>query len=669
MRDDAGLLFDYASRRDEAAFAELVRRHLDLVYFAALRRCRGDRHQAEEVAQKVFTLLARDAAKLQRHAVLPGWLYVTTRNVAAKLRRDELGRRNREKEAWRVTAPEGDTPPVDWEQLRLVLDDVMDTLDVRDRNALLLRYFQGRSFAEIGGALQLKEDAARMRVSRALEKLRTLLVQRGIASTSAALGLALSAQVAAAKPAGLAASVTTAALAGAGAATTAGIGTTLFSFMSTGKFSTMTAVALATLLASLGGNAYLLARPKSVPPSRPSAAPRSPVIAAAAPAPLDPNELVRTGDLGALRDRLRADGATEPVIRGIMEGILRRRYREKLSLDRADRIARGWWKDAQRTWGTAESTQRLIDDPTLLRTMVTTPLEQLLGPDPLDVAEADAKYAFLPADLRQRLGAIDRALPGGWSPSGDPAQDRILRAEYESTRKNLEGDRTTLLAGLTSDQRQAYEMRFSRTGTSLAQQLELVQVTEQEFTAIYPFAEQYGKEYDGLFRLENGIEKAGELDRRFAQQIIAAVGYDRALDLIWSGATEYSAYARIAHDAGLPAGTAGRAVQLAADTSARAAAIHADLTLGLNEKAAALVTLQQQARGQLDALVPPAVQVRLAPAAVEWLESLGRARYKTIATVLPGRGNLVVMTGTIALSSTPPTQPALPLVPPRPTGL
>lgn len=665
---DAELLHDYASRRDEAAFAELVRRHLDVVYSAAQRRCRGDCHRAEEVTQRVFTLLARNAAQLHRHAVLAGWLYVTTRNVAANLLRDEQSRRAWEAEAWAMSDHGKKTETVNWDRLRPVLDGVMDELEDRDRDAILLRYFQDRPFAEIGAALGLKEDAARMRVSRALDKLRSLLIQRGVASTSAALGLALAAQGAMAKPAGLAASVTTAALAGAGASTAAGFGATALSFMSTAKFSTTAALALVALLASLGGNAYLLTRREAGPPSSPRAATSHSNRPEIALPPLDPNALVKVGDLVPLRDRLRAEGASDSAVRSVVEGILRRRYREKLSQDRAARAARGWWKDAQRTWGTAESFRRLRDDPTLLRSMVTDPLERLLGPDPTDIAEADAKYAFLPADLRQRLGRIDRTMPSGWNPTGDPAADEVLRAEFENTRRELEAERSTLLANLAPDQRQQYEMRFSRTGTSMAQQLEPLGATEQEFTSIYPFADQYRKDYEGLFRQENGSQKASELDRRLAQQLIATLGYDRALDFIWGGAAEYSSYARIAREAGLGGGTAGRVVQLASETSDRAAAIHADQTLSLEQKTAALVTLQQAARSQLDSLFPPTAQQRLAPAALEWIESLGQGRYKSIAAVLPGRGNLRVVTGTISLSSTPPSDRPPPLVPPRTTG-
>ena len=85
MHEDAALLRRYASEKSEAAFAELVRRHLDLVYSAALRRLGGDTHRAADVAQQVFTTLARDAQKLSGHGVLTAWLYTATRNAAIDL--------------------------------------------------------------------------------------------------------------------------------------------------------------------------------------------------------------------------------------------------------------------------------------------------------------------------------------------------------------------------------------------------------------------------------------------------------------------------------------------------------------------------------------------------------------------------------------------------------
>jgi RNA polymerase sigma factor (sigma-70 family) len=214
MENDAELLRRYADEKSEAAFADLVRRHLDLVYSAALRRLGGDAHAAADVAQQVFATLARDAGKLSRHGVLTAWLYTATRNAAIDHIRSEQRRHAREQEALTMQTLSAATPGADWEKLRPVLDEVMDELSDADRTAVLLRFFEKRAFAEVGAALHLSEDAARMRVERALDKLRVLLARREITSTTAALATALANQIVTAAPTGLAAAISAMATAG-----------------------------------------------------------------------------------------------------------------------------------------------------------------------------------------------------------------------------------------------------------------------------------------------------------------------------------------------------------------------------------------------------------------------------------------------------------------------
>jgi RNA polymerase sigma factor (sigma-70 family) len=195
MPDDTELLRRYARDREEAAFAELVRRHVDLVYAAALRRTNGDTHRAADATQQVFVALARHAASLANHPVLAGWLYTATRNATLNLLREETRRQLREQEAFTMhELSSGAGPEADWRQLRPVLDAAMDELDAADREALLARFFQGRPLAEVGATLRVSEDAARKRVDRALEKLRERLTRRGITSTAVALGAVLAAQ-------------------------------------------------------------------------------------------------------------------------------------------------------------------------------------------------------------------------------------------------------------------------------------------------------------------------------------------------------------------------------------------------------------------------------------------------------------------------------------------
>src|SRR4051812_44297054 len=192
MMDDAALLRRYAETRDEAAFTELVRRHLDGVYSIARRRVGGDSHLAEDVAQQVFLGLARGAKRLSNHPVLAGWLYTTTRNASANVVRTERRRKAHEQEAHVMHDTLSNGPgDDDWNQLAPVIERAVDRLNESDRVAVLLRFVERRTFGEIGAALRLSEDAARKRVDRALDKLRGILGRSGVNSSAAALAGAL----------------------------------------------------------------------------------------------------------------------------------------------------------------------------------------------------------------------------------------------------------------------------------------------------------------------------------------------------------------------------------------------------------------------------------------------------------------------------------------------
>jgi len=217
MTPDSELLRDYAETKSEEAFAELVRRHVNLVYSAALRQVNGDAHLAQDVAQTVFTNLARKAAPLSCRASLTGWLYTSAHFAAAKIVRGENRRRDREKKYMREPISET-APEPDWNKLRPVLDEVMHELKEADREAILLRYFENRPFAEIGEKFGLNENAARRRVERALEKLRAVFLRRGVAATTALVSV-ISANAVQIAPTGLAATLTSASLAAAGTGT------------------------------------------------------------------------------------------------------------------------------------------------------------------------------------------------------------------------------------------------------------------------------------------------------------------------------------------------------------------------------------------------------------------------------------------------------------------
>ena len=221
--NDIELLRRYAENGSEEAFAELVRRHLNLVYSAALRRVGDDVHLARDVSQKVFVALARQASSLSGRQSLIGWLYTASRYAAAHVVRSEHRRKEREQRAYIMNEIFSAAPPdLEWEKVRPSLDRVMDQLNETDREALLLRFFSGRSFSEVGASLGLSEEAARKRVARALERLRALLARRGVSSASTAVAAMLAGHAVSAAPAGLAVTVSGVAVAAAAAAPAAG---------------------------------------------------------------------------------------------------------------------------------------------------------------------------------------------------------------------------------------------------------------------------------------------------------------------------------------------------------------------------------------------------------------------------------------------------------------
>src|ERR1017187_8423589 len=218
MTDSQQLLANYVRNGSNEAFRELVTRYLALVYSTAIHLVGGDTHLAEDVVQTVFVDLARKARTLPADVMLGGWLHRDTCFVASKTMRSERRRQSRERQAVEMNSLQNHSES----DLRLVapiLDDAINRLGAQDRTAILLRFFEQCNLRSVGNALGSTEDAARMRVNRALEKLHSLLKHRGVTLSVAALGTVLTAEAVTAAPVGLAVTISSVALAGAATGT------------------------------------------------------------------------------------------------------------------------------------------------------------------------------------------------------------------------------------------------------------------------------------------------------------------------------------------------------------------------------------------------------------------------------------------------------------------
>lgn len=269
----------------EQAFAELVRRHLGWIYGVARRRT-GDAHLAEDVAQAVFILLHRKAPRFGEDRAMMSWLHKTTCYATAVALRNLHRRRQRETHA-AVLASQ--TMPVQdesqWQELAPMLDELVGQLQRPDREAILLRFYQDLTFAQVGAQTGITEEAARKRVQRAIDKLRRLAAQRGTSWTEASLGAVLATHVIQPLPSGLISTITSGASAAVGAAATASSapiakGVTLMMAYANAKIA---AVAAAVLLIVLSGG-FLISRDwnASAAPADDAANPPSDVAAPAA---------------------------------------------------------------------------------------------------------------------------------------------------------------------------------------------------------------------------------------------------------------------------------------------------------------------------------------------------------------------------------------------------
>jgi RNA polymerase sigma factor (sigma-70 family) len=433
-KTDTTLLRAYAEAGSEPAFAELVKRYVDFVYSAALRMVR-DAHSAEDVTQAVFVALAKDANQLLDRSQVAGWLHRTAQNIAAQTVRTEVRRRAREKEASamnEINRPELEVP---WQDIAPRLDAALGELNEPDRDALLLRYFQGKSAREMGEILSIPDSTAQKRLNRAVERLRELFANQGIKVSAIALVPILAANAVQAAPVGLALTIATSIAAATGTASLSG-STALAATKTIAMTGLQKTIVAFTLSATIGAAIYE-AREAEVARCRLTSFQQQSAVNSNQLADLARERDAATNELSELREdkaRMARELATLPRLRG--QAALANNTQQELMKARAD-------ANSNRH---GERISRLANDPEFkeeMRAISIRVLKNQYGPLFKQWAlEPEAKNKLIErmADHQQRNVDLTMGLLDGRDASELQTEMTADRARFYSEVKTMVGE-------------------------------------------------------------------------------------------------------------------------------------------------------------------------------------------------------------------------------------
>jgi RNA polymerase sigma factor (sigma-70 family) len=489
MSQDEQLLRRYVEDGSEQAFSELVSRHVDLVYSVAVRVAAGDRHLAEDVVQTVFMDLARKAKLLPRSIVLPGWLCRRGFFVACAKVRSEQRRRRRERQAAQMNDHPDSAEP-DWDRLSPLLDEALQTLGATDRNAIVLRYWQGCDFKAVGAALGANEDAAQKRVARALVKLRAGLSRRGVSLSAAALGAAMTSHAVMAAPIALAAQVAASICLG----TATGSGTALaWLKLMTWLEAKVTVGSMAALLLT-GIAVYFVQvrsgqtagprQPDVNPPASPNSSPAASSVKAGGGRPQLRWSQIESGDYRQFMANLRAIGCPEQTVRDIIIARLNRIY--------APRLQAVWKPPATLYWRKSPYKGPTPDQLKQLQALdqeKAAILAELLGVHiqpreltdlaDLQISASESEFLFLEPEKREAANRVLRE-------SGFNEKVAKLRAaDPHSDQRELFSEKLAVLAQVLSpEELEQYSLRSSPRAQWLRGEAEYMDFTPEEFKAL-----------------------------------------------------------------------------------------------------------------------------------------------------------------------------------------
>lgn len=417
---------------------------------------------------------------------------------------------------------------------------------------------------------------------------------------------------------------------------------------------------------SLIANAWLLLRPvpvsvRTIPVPVVAARPVPPVAVESTRSGLTLLAKNPASDLERLRDQLRRAGVDESTIRGVIEGMLRTTYRERLTAWQVEQQA-GWWRGTANPLGNAGEPARMM------RTLVLEPLEKLLGRDPLDLADTEQQFDFVSADKRRLLAQITLDYADIRSRLREATAGGIMsaetRAELEAYQKVQTERRADVLAALSPAELAEYDLHFSFSGGEPnARRLAAMESTEAEYRAIKPILDSLDGKLKAIPRNALNAASIATAQQDALDRLVEAVGYDRALDLFWNADTTgiSASVVDTFRAAGLPAHDATRLFQLAAEAGERAVAVHYDPALTADQKREALLAIQQSIRPQYEALVPSALQAKLPEQVRGWYGLLGEGQYQAFrGSIISGWGAPTPQTVT-----TPPRGARLTTIAPR----
>ena len=512
MTENQQLLAEYAANGSETAFRELVARYINFVYSTARRLVGEHAHLAEDVTQVVFINLAKKGRALSSGVLLGGWLHQHTYHVATKAVRSERRRQSREREAVEMNTLQDDSE-ANLQKLEPILDEAITRLGNEDRSAILLRFFEHRDFHAVGEALGSSEDAARMRVKRALEKLHFLLKHRGVSLSVAALGAFLTTGVVTAAPVGLALTTSRIALAGAAAGTGATL-TTIIKLMTTTKlklFSTGLSIAgIASVL--------LIYRGQQVGPAaeiQPSSQQTAQLSIDDATDPARPDKAsVQVSRSPVPAIRARATTAPAPAESQAESGmpVWMANKTSKLTATQVE----PYLKAHQRNAASLLAAFRSTDDPALLQEAM-----QQYPQDPQVAFEAFLRRDAPPAERSQWLEALKQSAPENALPDYLSALDHVRAGRTAQALQELQ-------SASGKDQFQDYSLNRAQndeevylTAGRSAGEAKLAATA----TLCLPHLPQIAELGRNLLDLANSYQQAGdEASRQAALQMAANLG-------------------------------------------------------------------------------------------------------------------------------------------------